>query len=354
MPGITSGVGSSGGSSDAPRSTVSGSSLGEPAGGVAGKPAGDSAEAADPGIGSPSVPTGALYRDGADRLRPDAVAMLLADPVTRVVDVAEGATLVAQDGPVALQWRPPRADDDQRLVLALGRDVQGAPVLAVVWDGEYDAPAGTAWRGLREVGAALEDLDAEVLMTAVALARWHEHHPRCPRCGEPTVVERAGWVRRCPADRSEHFPRTDPAVIMAITDPADRLLLGRNAMWPAGRFSVLAGFVEPGERLEAAVAREVFEEVGVRVRDVRYAGSQPWPFPASLMLGFTARAESAELRPDADEIVEARWVSRQELSRLVAAGEVTLPGRLSIARRLLEQWYGGPLMPAREATWGRR
>ncbi len=280
--------------------------------------------------------------------------MLLADAAARVVDVAQGATLVTEPGPAGLCWRPPRPDDHERLVLALGRDPVGSPVLAVVWDREYKAPPGTAWRGLREVGAGLGELDAEVFMTAVGLARWHEHHPRCPRCGEPTVVERAGWVRRCPADGSEHFPRTDPAVIMAITDPADRLLLGRNAMWPAGRFSVLAGFVEPGERLEAAVVREVFEEVGVRVGDVRYAGSQPWPFPASLMLGFTARAESAELRPDADEIVEARWVSRAELSRLVAVGEVTLPGRLSIARRLLEQWYGGPLTPAREATWGRR
>lgn len=296
-----------------------------------------------------------LRRDGADRMRADAVASLLADPAARLMDVAEGGALVSTDGPrLALSWRLAQADDRERLVLALGRDVRHAPVLAVVWDREYDAPAGTAWRGLREVGAELDELDAEVFMTAVALARWHEHHPRCPRCGVPTLVERAGWLRRCPADKSEHFPRTDPAVIMAITDPLDRLLLGRNAMWPNGRFSVLAGFVEPGERLEAAVAREVFEEVGVRVCDVRYAGSQPWPFPASLMLGFTARAETAVLRPDADEIVEARWVSRDELSSLVAGGEVTLPGRLSIARRLLEQWYGGPLTPAREATWGLR
>lgn len=312
-----------------------------------------------PGITSDDEGSGAgldavLLRVGVDRDGVDAIPRLLVDPRTRVVDIAEGAALVPGDGPPALGWRGPEPGDAERLVLALGRDRDNAPVLAVVWDREYAAPAGASWRGLREVGTALDELDTEVFMTAIALARWHEHHPRCPRCGELTRVERAGWVRRCPADGSEHFPRTDPAVIMAVTDTEDRLLLGRNAMWPTGRFSVLAGFVEPGEQLEAAVAREVFEEVGVVVRDVRYLGSQPWPFPASLMLGFTAVAAASELTLDSAEIAEARWMTRDDVTHLVAAGELTLPGRLSIARRLIEHWYGARLTPAREATWGRR
>lgn len=295
-----------------------------------------------------------LRRPAADRARPGGGADLLAEVGARVVDIAEGATLIGADGPPTLIWRDPQAQDTSRLVLSIGRDPQGAPLIAVVWEREYDAPPGTAWRGLREVGVDLHDLDAEVFMTAVALARWHEQHPRCPRCGQATVVGNAGWVRRCPADGSEHFPRTDPAVIMAIIDADDRLLLGRNVSWPPGRYSVLAGFVEPGEQLEAAVAREVLEEVGVQVEDVRYFGSQPWPFPASLMLGFTARATSPHLAPDTTEIAEARWLTKDDLTHLVARRELTIPGRLSIARRLIEHWYGGPLTPPREYTWGRR
>ncbi len=304
--------------------------------------------------GRPQVSPGALRREAADRHRPGGSAALIADVAARVVDVAEGAILVRTDGPPALTWRPPRHEDLERLTMVIGRDHAGAPLLAVVWDREFDAPDGMAWRGLREIGVQLDDLDAEVFMTAVALARWHEKHPRCPRCGAPTIVEDAGWVRRCPADGSEHFPRTDPAVIMAVLDHDDRLLLGRNVAWPPGRFSVLAGFVEPGERLEAAVAREVYEEVGLRVDDVQYFGSQPWPFPASLMLGFIARTESPHLVLDDAEIAEARWLARDEMTRLVSTRELTLPGRLSIARRLIEHWYGGPLMPPREYSWGRR
>lgn len=301
-----------------------------------------------------ATPYGALHRSDVDRGRPGGVASLLADPCAHVVDVAEGGTPMPTHGAASLSWRSPRTGDAQQRVLLIGRDAGRAPLLAVVWDREYQLPSGTVWSGLREVGAGLNELDAEVFMTAIALARWHERHPRCPCCGGPTLTERAGWIRRCPEDGSEHFPRTDPAVIMAVIDHEDRLLLGRNAAWPPGRYSVLAGFVEPGERLEAAVVREVLEEVGVTVVDVRYFGSQPWPFPASLMLGFTAQATSAQLSPDTQEIAEAHWFSRSQVSSLVATAELTLPGRLSIARRLIEHWYGGRLTPAREATWGRR
>jgi len=147
----------------------------------------------------------------------------------------------------------------------------------------------------------------------------------------------------CPRDGSEHYPRTDPAVIMAVTDAADRLLLARSPHWPEGRLSVLAGFVEPGESLEAAVAREVFEEVGVVVEQIRYLGSQPWPFPSSLMVGFTSRAVDPTLHLDMEEIVEAVWVARTELGEMMRAGRFGISPTVSISRRIIEQWYGGPI-----------
>jgi NAD+ diphosphatase len=141
-------------------------------------------------------------------------------------------------------------------------------------------------------------------------------------------------------DGSEHYPRTDPAVIMSVIDPDDRLLLGRGAHWPEGRFSVLAGFVEPGESFEAAVAREVAEEVGIRIDDARYLGNQPWPFPSSLMVGYAATTSETELRPDPAEIAEARWVSREEYRDLLSSNEIRTPSGISIAKRIIEHWLG--------------
>ena len=195
----------------------------------------------------------------------------------------------------------------------------------------------TRWAGLREVGADLDALGAGLLTTAVALARWHDRHPRCPLCGSPTGIERGGWNRRCPVDDSEHWPRVDPAVIMLVHDGADRCVLGRQASWPPGRYSILAGFVEPGESAEAAVAREVAEEVGLAVAEVRYAGSQPWPFPSSLMLGYTALAVGdPELRLNDGELADARWFSRDEIRR--RDGLRALPPPVSIAHRIITDW----------------
>ncbi|HEY6746699.1 MAG TPA: NAD(+) diphosphatase [Mycobacteriales bacterium] len=196
------------------------------------------------------------------------------------------------------------------------------------------------WADLREIGAALDDRDAGLLTTAVALARWHDRHHRCPLDGTPTDLVLGGWVRRCPSDGSDHFPRTDPAVIMLIHDGGDRCILGRQATWPEGRYSILAGFVEPGESAEAAVAREVDEEVGLAVTGVTYAGSQPWPFPASLMLGYTAQAVG-DLTPTLrdGELADGRWFSRDE----IRAGVVKLPPPVSIAHRILTDWLeAGP------------
>lgn len=203
---------------------------------------------------------------------------------------------------------------------------------------------------LREVGAGLDDTDAGLFTCALALANWHATHPRCSRCGAPTRVAAAGWTRRCPACATDHFPRTDPAVIMSVVDEQDRLLLGHQAVWPDKRFSTLAGFVEPGESLEAAVRREVGEEVGLEVGEVAYQGSQPWPFPSSLMLAFRARALTTQIRVDGDELEQARWWSREELALDVATGELLLPPPLSVSRSLIEQWFGGPIRDA-GASW---
>jgi NAD+ diphosphatase len=174
--------------------------------------------------------------------------------------------------------------------------------------------AGPDWRNLREVADGADDLEAALLTSAVALQQWHGRHPHCPLCGELTVEGEAGWIRVCPSDGSHHFPRTDPAVIMLIHDGAGRCLLGRGASWPVGRYSTLAGFVEPGETLEAAVIREVAEEVNVEVTDVRYIASQPWPFPSSLMLGFTALAPAgAIVQADGVEMAEAGWFTRAQV-----------------------------------------
>jgi NAD+ diphosphatase len=217
--------------------------------------------------------------------------------------------------------------------------------------GSPDADAG-GWATLRAL-EALDDLEQGLATQAVALVNWHAVHAFCPRCGAPTHVRKAGWVRWCPVEDRELYPRTDPAVIMSVVDDDDRLLLGHAAHWPPRRFSTLAGFVEPGESLEQAVRREVSEEVHVAVGgglgDVVYRGSQAWPFPASLMLGFRAHVlgRGSDARPDGVELTDARWFTRAELLAAVERDEVRLPTRLSIARALIEEWYGGPL----PGTW---
>jgi len=209
-------------------------------------------------------------------------------------------------------------------------------------------PAELTPQSLRYIGPTIAIEDASLAVHAVGLARWHQTHRFCPRCGTETDVIKAGHVRVCPTDGSEHFPRTDPAVIMLIIDRvdgggADRVLLGRQPIWPEGRFSTLAGFVEPGESLIDAVRREVMEEAGVVVGDVTYAGRQPWPFPSSLMLGFFGVAESTDITVDGVELEEARWFSRDEITELTASGELILPPIVSISRWLVEEWHGGEI-----------
>ena len=205
-----------------------------------------------------------------------------------------------------------------------------------------EAPALGPLRHVREIAAALPDRDGGLLAHAVGLDNWHRTHRFCNVCGHPTRTTAAGSVRTCDHCGTDHFPRTDPAVIMAVTDPEDRLLLARNASWPPNRASVLAGFVEPGETLEAAVARECAEEAGLRVTSVRYLGSQPWPLPRSLMLGFTATVEDPELTLDGTELDWAKWYTRAEMKEAVSTGDLLmLPLEISISRRLINHWYGG-------------
>ena len=219
---------------------------------------------------------------------------------------------------------------------ALLGEVGGRTYLAVMAD---EVPADLSPQPVRAAGGRLDAVEGGLMVHAVALANWHRTHPRCSRCGAVTHIAQAGHVRRCPACEALHFPRTDPAVIMLVTDGQDRALLGRQSSWPPQRYSTLAGFVEPGEALEDAVRREVAEEVGITVGDVTYAGSQPWPFPSSLMVGFFATAESDAISVDGDEIADARWFTREDVTALSADGSIRLPGVVSISRWLIDTWH---------------
>ena len=197
------------------------------------------------------------------------------------------------------------------------------------------------FKTLREVGAFLSARDIGLAVHAQGLANWHKKHPRCAICGEKTVVVLAGAVRRCPADQSEHYPRTDSAIIVLVKDDQDRVLLGRQKVWPKNRFSTFAGFVEPGESFENCVTREVMEEAGVKLKEINYLGSQPWPFPASLMIAFEAITTTPELaRPDGEEIEEIRWFTRDEMKSAIAEKSLILPLEISVARQMIKAWYG--------------
>lgn len=265
-----------------------------------------------------------------------------ADPASRVLRLREGRAAVTGQPPrLDLGGSRPDVPPDRRFFLGT---LDGVAYFAASQPGPDSGDEhASSYLGLREMGADLDDLDAGIVVHAVSLANWHATHTHCPRCGAPTIPENGGHTRRCTADGSEHYPRTDPAVIMAVVDDDGRLLLGRQKSWPAGRFSTLAGFVEPGESLEAAVRREVFEESGVHVDDVTYLGSQPWPFPASLMLGFTSHALSTEITRHDEELAEARWYSHAEMRTDIESGRLLVAPSISIARKLIEHWYGGPL-----------
>lgn len=285
--------------------------------------------------------------DRADRLRADteAVARALMDEAARLHPVWRGHNMVRYSEQIQA-WSPDRDRavfiSEARETVFLGLDGGGAPHFALDLSHHDDPPAGAdaVYEDLRKVGPMMADDEGAVLAYARGLVHWHDRHQFCGVCGTRTEAILGGHQRRClnEACGVSHFPRTDPAVIMLVHDGADRIVLGRQAEWPPGRCSVLAGFVEPGESLEDAVAREVMEEVGLPVADVTYHSSQPWPFPSSIMLGFTARALSDDMTVATDEIEEARWVHRDAVRNCPNDDGFALPRRDSIAYRLIQDW----------------
>ena len=274
----------------------------------------------------PNTFTGAALDRAGDRRGDDEwVAAQLADPAARAVVAGTGGVHVA-GGRLALV---PLAElGGEPLLLGLGED---GPVFAA-------EAANGSLMGLREAAATLPRADGGLAAYAAALLNWHRRHRFCANCGHQTEVREAGHVRSCPNCGAEHHPRTDPVVIMLVLR-GEEVLLGRQPSWPPGRYSALAGFVEPGESLEEAVAREVREEARVEVGTPRYVSSQPWPFPSSLMLGFIAPWSSGEPVIGDDELEDVRWFDRKAVQEAVEGrGELQLPPPLAIARRLVDGW----------------
>lgn len=258
-----------------------------------------------------------------------AARALLADPATPVV-------AVRTDGQAAITTGLPAGVDPD----TLDAPVAAGGAVAVVLDMASDTETIVAFGRFRDPRMALVEVaEPRRVLGALGFAQWRARTRFCPRDGGRLVARADGRTQRCQRCQREHFPRLEPAVIMRVTDAEDRILLGRQPGWPEGRYSVLAGFVDPGESIEDAVVREIAEEVGVPVTDVAYAASQPWPFPASLMLGFTARATDTTLVLE-DEIAEAHWFTRDGLVAAMDEGRAFLPPDVSIAHRLIMSWLG--------------
>lgn len=288
-----------------------------------------------------------LSRSATDRCaelrkNPEWIEKALHDPSTLFICVNNSQTPVRGS---EIRFFDFAAIPQDSLTYFLGND-GGIAFFGVSVDSDFVSTQDPdSWLHLRASGSRLSDRDAGLLVAAVALDNWNFTHTHCPQCGTHTVQNDAGWTRRCPTDNSIHFPRTDPVVIVLVTDPTDRVLLARQSRWPAGWVSVLAGFVEAGEPAEAAVIREVGEETGIQIdpASIDYLGSQPWPFPNSLMLGYTARAVNTDICVDGEEIAEAHWYTRAEARKLCADSELHLPPRVSIAHQLIARWFGEEL-----------
>lgn len=266
--------------------------------------------------------------DRADAVRADAARLeqLAAHPLARELVWKDGTPAIGDEG--ELLWQPVQRPD-----LFLGLDGE-APRFCALQEEVATGPA-VFW-----LVATLSPGDAPIFAGALSLARWHSRHRFCANCGEGTDVSRGGWSRRCAKCEAEHYPRVDPVVIM-LAEHDGNLLLGRQYHYPPDRYSALAGFVEVGETIEDAVAREIKEEAGIDVSDVTYVASQPWPFPSSMMIGCTARALSPSLTIDRAELEDARWFTREDVAKAISGDEdapFQAPPRHAIARTLLEHW----------------
>jgi NAD+ diphosphatase len=286
---------------------------------------------------TPTFFSGAYFeRNSALRLEPAALAAAWADPATRFLPVWEAKPLIRAGAAARLtreELGAQLAPAEQAIYLGIEGD---SHLFAFALEAREAPPGLGVFGGLRDLVGSVPAADAGLLAYARAMVNWHRQHRYCGVCGAPNRPEGGGFVLACSAEPDAHrsFPRLDPAIIVLVHHD-ERCLLGRQASWPADRFSTIAGFVEPGEALEDAVRREVREETNIRVTHCRYRASQPWPFPASLMIGFHAMAASEDIRLNDAELAEARWLTREEL----AAGAVVLPPRASVAWRLIEDWF---------------
>jgi len=294
---------------------------------------------------------------------PDWIKAALSSAETRLVTVWQTRSLVEEGDPLqpvllpAADWPAPLPDET--ILLGVLNEVAHFAVDIVDESvaRRLESETRGRYRNLHHVGNLMEEPGASLLAYARAMVHWHQRHRFCGHCGTATQIREAGHVRYCPACETQQFPRLDPAVIVLV-EHEDRCLLGRQSFWDPGRYSCVAGFVEPAETLEAAVVREVFEETGVEIDQVRYQSSQPWPFPSSIMLGFRARA-GHEAITLGEELEDARWLSREQIRLELADGTLSLSPPLSIAFRLIEDWYdegGEPLraVPNWKSLWPSR
>jgi NAD+ diphosphatase len=300
-----------------------------------------------PAADSPALPpfTGMpLDRASVQRKDPEWIARLAGDPSSRAISAGHAGVLVADDdgrAPALVRGPLPAGHGADSILLGLekGAALFAVDLDALAPDAQQGAVDGHRVMGLREAGALLGHAEAGLAAYVMALLNWHRRHRFCANCGHATDVAEAGYSRHCPRCGADHFPRTDPVVIMTV-EHNGHLLLGRRSGWPAGRLSVLAGFVSPGESAEEAVVREVQEESGIVTRDPVFVASQPWPFPASLMLGFHAVSDGGEPRATDGELEEVYWLPGAAIQDAAAGGDpgFQLPPPVSIARFLIDRW----------------